>query len=125
MAERVRSAGDCVKFHQSYKDPSGAVLRFVLNVVAALVRSSVSSVVRDRDTCKSLIEKLVNKLEPPEFRERIKDSRECWLAEQKSDLSFSQATVSALAVDIAQGEMARARLKRRFPRNRHSNSDQI
>lgn len=81
MTERVRTAVECAKFQQCQRDPSEAVLRFILHIVAALGRKNASSVVENTDFNKLLVEKLVTLLEPPELRERISDSRECWTAE--------------------------------------------
>lgn len=55
MAERGSSSVESVNFQQCRKDPSGAALRFVLDVVAAVDRNNVSSVIKDTDVCKSLI----------------------------------------------------------------------
>lgn len=119
LAERVRSAVHSIKYEQCKEDPSGAALSFVLDVVKALDRNNASEVITDKERCKSLVQKLVNKLEPPELRERIKDARECWTNEEKSSLSFFQERVAAVAVDVVQGELARERLKRKRP-SRHA-----
>eukprot|EP00171_Calliarthron_tuberculosum_P002633 IDg2633t1 len=78
LTERVRSAVHSVKFIQCKEDPAGAALSFVLDAVKALDRNNASEVVTDKERCKSLIVKLMNKLEPPELKERIKDARDCW-----------------------------------------------
>lgn len=83
LTERVRSALDYVQYKQERRDPSGAALRFVVDVVSALDQNNASEVLDDKDVCKSLIGKLVNKLEPPELRERIRAARECWTADQR------------------------------------------
>lgn len=113
LSERVRSAVESVKFEQCRKDPYGAGLRYVLNVVGALDKNNASEVVNDKEMCKSLNNKLIVKLEPPELRERIRDNKECWTSEQKADLSFFQTRVTEVAVDVMQGEIARDRLKRK------------
>lgn len=125
IAERVRSAVNSVQYCQCKEDPAGACLKFVLDVVAALDRNNASEVIKDKEMCKSLISKLIEKLEPPELRERIRDARECWTSDQKSDLGVFQSRASTVAVDVSQGELARARLKRRSgsTRSRESCAD--
>eukprot|EP00171_Calliarthron_tuberculosum_P023074 IDg23074t1 len=112
LAERVRSSVDSVAYKVSKEDPQGAALTFVLDVVKALERNNASDVFKDKERCKGLINKLVFKLEPAELKESIKDARECWSSDEKSSISFFQERVSALAIDVAQGELARAILKR-------------
>lgn len=113
LSERVRSAVNSVEYEQCKKDPAGAGLRFILTVVGALDKNNASEVVNDKEMRKSLITRLIPKLEPPELRERIRDNKECWTSEQKADLSYFQTRVSEVAVDVAQGEIARERLKRK------------
>eukprot|EP00171_Calliarthron_tuberculosum_P004516 IDg4516t1 len=115
LAERVRSAVDSVKYEQCSEDPAGAALTFTLNVVKALERGNASEVITDKERCKGLIIKLTNKLEPSELKERIRNAREFWSTDEKSSLSFFQERISAIAVDVSLGEIARARLKRRAP----------
>lgn len=122
MAERVRTVIECAR-QQCRRDPSEAVLRFLLDLLAALDMNIVSGKVKNTDICSSTFEKLVSKLRPPELRKRTKDSHECWTAEQKSRLSIFQTTVSALATAIARGDTARTRIERHFPRTRHRNFD--
>lgn len=112
LTERVRSALDSVKYKVDNTDPSGAALTFIIDVVTALDKNNASEVIKDKDPCKSLISKLVSKLEPAELRERIWDARGCWTGVQRSDLSLFQSRVS-VAVEVAQGEMARNRIQRR------------
>lgn len=88
MTERVRSALGSVNYEINKQDPGGAVLSFIGKVVSALDKNNASEVIQDKDTCKSLIWKLMNKLEPPELKERIRDARDCWTGDQKSSLSF-------------------------------------
>lgn len=56
---------------------------------------------------------MCEKLEPPELKELVTHSRECWTNDQKSDLRFFRDKVGAIAVNVAQGEAARARLGRK------------
>jgi len=48
LTERVRSALDSVQYSVDRKDPSGAALAFVVNVVTALDKSNASEVVKTR-----------------------------------------------------------------------------
>lgn len=67
MAERVPTAVKCAKSQQFWREPLRAVLRFLLDIVAAFDRNNASSVVKDTEMCKSLVKKAVSKLEPPEL----------------------------------------------------------
>ena len=119
MTERIRSALESVVYKTDRKDPAGGVLSFIINVVSALDKNNASEIIQDKETCKSLIQKLVTKLEPAELRERVKDAKDCWTVEQKSNLNFFKERVSSLAVDVNQGEIVRARLHRHgLKRNR-------
>lgn len=89
----------------------------------ALDSSAASSVDRNTDMSESLVQKVVNKIEPPELRKRIKNSQESWTTKQKSGLLVFQTTLSAFAIFVAQAEMARAGLKRRFSENRSGRLD--
>ena len=89
LTDRVRSALESVKYQVNKQDPSGAALRFIVKIVTALDRNNASEVIDDMVTAKSLNWKLVQKLEPPELRERIRAASDCWTGEQKSSLSFS------------------------------------
>jgi len=100
LTERVRSALDSVQYSVDRKDPSGAALAFVVNVVTALDKNNASEVVKDTDTCKSLIAKMIEKLEPPELRQRIVQSRDYWNSEQRASLQYFQSRVSAAAVEV-------------------------
>lgn len=124
LAERVRSAIDTVTYTQCKEDPAGAALTFVLDIVKSLEVNNASEVIQDKDRTKGLIVKLVNKLEPPELKERIKDALECWSNEEKASLSFFQERIATTAVDVAQGEIARARLKRKHSHRRNSDGSQ-
>ena len=79
-------------------------------MVSALDRHNAAEVMKNGEICKNLIERLVKELEPPELRERIKDAHECWTKEEKSSLAFFLESVAKLAVDVNQGETARARI---------------
>lgn len=117
MAERIHSGIDFARFPTFQINPFGAVLRYRRDVVATLDINNASSVVKDKDMCKSLIEKILGKLEPLELRERIGDFQASQTTEQKADLSHYQATASALALDNSCAEIARARLKHRTSRS--------
>ena len=104
-------------------DPSGAALSFTVNVVAPLDRYNASEVVRDKEASKGLVTKMIQKLEPLELRERIRESRECWSAERKADISFFQSKVRAIAVQVSQGELARARINGRRKKRNKSEAD--
>ena len=88
LTERVRSALDAIKYTVDNKDPSGAALTFIVEVVKSLDKNNASEVLKDKETCKSLINKLVRKLEPAELRERIFGARDCGTSTQRSNISF-------------------------------------
>jgi len=94
------------------KDPGGAAMEFVVQIVTALDKNSVSSVVKDLEKCKSLIGQLCDKLEPQELRFRMNEERTFWASEEKGDLSHFMKRTSALATEIHNGEVARAKMKR-------------
>jgi len=120
------------------KDPSGTTLAFVVNVVTALDKNNASEVIKNKDTCKSLIAKMIESLnrqssangsyspgtlEPPELRQRIVQSRDYWNSEQRASLQYFQSRVSAAAVEVCQGEIARGRLqKARSKRSRDTSA---
>lgn len=112
-AERIRSALEAVKFAQCQKYPAGAVLTFVLDTIQELYKNNASEVVKDGESCKGLINKLVDSLEPSDLRELVKDSRKCWIKDPTGDLDFSRKKASNLAVDVAEEEVARNRLSRK------------
>lgn len=87
--------------------------RFIYQVIQELDRNNASSIVQDPSTCKNLMNKLVDKLPPPELKERVSYSRECRTNAEKSDLRFFHEQVGSLAADVVQGEAARARLGRK------------
>eukprot|EP00171_Calliarthron_tuberculosum_P004521 IDg4521t1 len=104
------------------EDPAGAALTFIINTVKALKRNNASDVIKEPEKCKSLIGKLIHKLDPPELKERIKCAYECWSKEEKSSLTFFQERISTVAVDVAQGEVARSRIKRKQNHRRTDDS---
>lgn len=112
LTERVPSVLDSVKFECNKRDPSDEALSFIVKVVSALDESNASEVIQDKETCTFLIWKLISKLERPELRERIRDARDCWTSEEKSSLSFFQSRVRTIAVEVAQGGIARHRLNK-------------
>lgn len=120
IVERVRSALSTVHYRTDKNDPSGAALAFIVNVVSALDRYNASEIVGDREACKGLIQKMIEKLEPVELRERIRESRECWSAENKSNIAYFQSKVRAIAVEVNQGELARARIHAKGKKRNHS-----
>ena len=113
LTERARCALEFVKYQVNKQYPSGEALRFIVKIVTALDRNNASEAIDDKDTAKSLIWNLVQKLEPPELRERIPAARDCWTGEQKSSLSFFQSRAGAVALEVAQGEIAGSRLGKR------------
>lgn len=125
MMERVNAALNNITFTPDKNDASGAVRCFVIDVVSELDKNNVSEIVQDKETCKFLISKVIAKLEPIELLERIKDARNLWTAEQKSNISFFRTKACALAVEVNQGEIARARISRiDKKRNRNTSSSE-
>ena len=113
LSERVRAAIGSVTYKQCPEDPSGAALTFVVNIVKALEKHNASSVTADKELCKGLIIRMTEKLEPPELYERIKIAQECWTTEQKSSLTFFEQRIASTAGDVAEGEIARDRLRQK------------
>lgn len=66
---------------------------------------------KDSRTCKKVIHKLVEKLDPPGLKERVLHlhSRESWTNDEKSSFRIFCERAGALAADVAQGEAARTR----------------
>ena len=112
ITERVRSAIDSVAYEVNKKDPSGAALDFVVNIVSALDRNNASEIVKDKESCKGLITRIINKIEPPELKERMKEAKEYRTSEEKSDISYFQQCLSTNAVQVNKGELIRARLNK-------------
>lgn len=81
IVERIRSALDSVEYCADKSDPEGAALHFTVKVVAALDRNNASEIVRDPVVCKGLILKMIEKLHPPELKERLREAQQCWTAE--------------------------------------------
>lgn len=104
---------DSVKLKMDLKGPAAAAEMFVLDIVDALDLNNASQIIKDREPCKHLITRLVDKLGPQELRDRIRDARELWTVEQNGNLSFFQTETSKLPAEISIGEAARLRLKRR------------
>ena len=115
MKSGVRAAMNSVRYVSNKKDQSGGVLRFFVKVIAALDKKNASSMVQDKDTCKSLITKIIEKLEPAELRERLYEDPESWTFDQRSDMHFVLKRMRGMAEDVAQGENAREPIKRRKP----------
>ena len=111
LSERVRAAINSVSYKQCPEDPSGAALTFVVNIVKALEKQNAVCITTDKELSKGLILRMTEKLEPPELRERIKIAQECWTQEQKSSLTFFEERVGSTAEDVAEGEIARERLR--------------
>lgn len=113
ISERVRSAIDSVTYKQCKQDPSGAAMEFVLNIITALDKNNASEVVQESEKSKSLINRLIHKLEPAELVVRLNDERAYWSSSDKSNLQFFMKRISALAVEVHNGEMARAKVKKK------------
>ena len=113
LTERVRSAIDSVCCQVNKQGPSGSALYFVVNIVSALDRNNASEIIKDKEACKGLIVRMINKLKPPELRERMKKAREYWKSDNKADISYFEQTLSSNAVQVNKGEMIRARISKR------------
>ena len=124
LSERVQSALASVTFKNVKADPAGAAFTFCLEVVKSLDKNNASDILSNPDKAKYVINKLENKLEPDLLRERVKMKRDTWTNQEKGDLLLFQECVSTLAVDVAQNEVARARIggKRREPGGRSEKS---
>ena len=64
------------------------MLDFVVNFVQVLDKNDASEVITDKEPCKGLISKLIEKLESPELRKIIKDTRERGFNDEKRNLTF-------------------------------------
>ena len=91
----------------------------MLQVVTALDRNNVSDITQDKKACKSLIVNLIDKLEPEELQERIREARYCWSSEQRAALSYFQQRVSLIAVEVNKGILSRTRIQERRSRKRN------
>lgn len=97
-----------MKYEIDTLDPGGCALNFFVQVVTSLDRNNVSNITQDKEACKSLIVKLINKLEPEELLERIREARDCSSSDQRPDISYFQERLSLVAIEVNQGIMARA-----------------
>lgn len=68
ISERVRSSIDLFSYLQCKDDPFGAAMEFVFKFITALDNNNSSDVIHDAEKSKSLIKRLVPKLEPAELR---------------------------------------------------------
>lgn len=110
LSERIHSALSAVKYKDCQADPAGAALTFCLDAIKALDKNNASEIMQDQHKATYLINKLEEKLQPDLLRERVKMRRSTWTKEEKGDISKFQECISALAVDVSQNEVARARL---------------
>ena len=113
LSQRIRNAIDAVPFVPCKADPAGAVKSFVIGTIQALDENNASDVVQDPEKCKNLIAKLILKLEPEELRLRLQGKRHYWSSNDKGNLQLLTKTVSLLAVEVHNGKVARAKIKRR------------
>lgn len=84
--ERIRSAINPGEYEADKSDPGGAALAFTVKVLSTLYRNNTSDIVRDPRVCKGLTIKLIGKLDPSDLLEGIRETRDCWTAEQRSNL---------------------------------------
>lgn len=112
-AERVRTAVDSVPFRQCREDPGGAVMEYVVNVITALDKANASDAVSDGEKTKNIIHKMIAKLQPPELRVRMSDEKAYWSSAEKSSVQHFMQRASTLAVDVNNGEIARAKLTKK------------
>ena len=110
LSERIHSALSAVKYKDCQADPAGAALTFCLDAIKALDKNNASEIMQDQHKAAYLINKLEEKLQPDLLRERVKMRRSTWTKADKGDILKFQECISALAVDVSQNEVARARL---------------
>ena len=113
ISERIKSAIDSVRFEHCRADPSGAIISYEIGIVRARDENNASDTVHDSEKCKSLLKKLIQRLEPEELRVRVSDQRTYWSGSEKCDLQFIMKRVCALAVEVHNGEIARAKIRKR------------
>lgn len=122
MTERVRAALDSVRYQVNPQDPSGSAADFVVDIVSALDRNNASEIVKDKDSCKGLISRMINKLEPAELKTRMKEARQIWSGAQKSDIIFFEECLCKNAVQVNKGEVTRARMNKRGQKRNNNGS---
>ncbi len=110
-ANRLRCAVDSAKYEQCRNNPAGEAFSFIVNVAGALHKHNVSVIDEDTEPYQNLIQKLVVEKNPLELQERIKQTRERCINDQKACLALLQSSVSTFHDVIAQGQAARAGLK--------------
>ena len=113
LTERVRAALDSVQYFANPQDPGGSATDFIVDIVSALDRNNASEIVKDKESCKGLISRMINKLEPAELKERMREAKEIWSSAQKSDINFFEECLRKNAVQVNKGELVRARMNRR------------
>lgn len=92
------------------RDPAAAPRSFVLNVITALDKHSASEVVKYSEQSQELIKKLIQKLQPPELRQRMLHKMEMWRKTDNSSLKIFADNACDLAKDVHEGEVARRQL---------------
>lgn len=114
-----------VKYTLLPRDPAGTTDQFVLDVITALDEHNASELIIETYRCKQLLMKLVNKVEPPELMQLLKDQMGMWTAGQKGNLTFFANTLSKLADQVHAVQSATSRLKRKQNngQNRSSNNN--
>lgn len=71
-----------------------------MNIMSASDDNNASEIVNDTEIGKLLINKLISKIQPAELQERVRILAECWIAEEKSSISYFRKIVSELAVTV-------------------------
>lgn len=111
LNERVEVSVSSVQFKQCKTDPSGAVERFISDLITALDRNNASSILSDEEQCKCFLKLVVEKLEPAELRQRIKNMRSMWTAAERSSLRHFTDKSSFIAEQVHAGEVAQMQLE--------------
>ena len=96
---RLKSAVATLKYEQCDEDPAGAAQQFCLSAVAALDEQNISAILQDVEKCKTFIDSLINKVEPPFLRRQIKEERTIWSKEQQGSMQYFMRQLKSNAVE--------------------------
>lgn len=83
MEERITSAISSVKYKTWVKDPAGAAMGFIIDIVTALDQNNASEVLKDQHRAK-----IVDDVHPALLRERVKRKLAYWTKTQQGDIGY-------------------------------------
>lgn len=76
---------------------AGTSEQFLFDVITALDEHNAFEVIKEINSCKQMVKKLVSKVEPPELKQLVREHMCMLTAEQKRNLTFFANALSTLA----------------------------